>query len=167
MSQIDWSKFSHKIYINVPMQKVYDAWTTKANLESWFLRKVEFKSPDGTVRADNSAVQKGDTYEWLWHGHPDTTAEHGVVNEANGKDRFQFVFGKAGVVTVSLKETEPGITEMILTQDQIPTDDKSRYDYHVGCSTGWSFYEGNIKSILEGGMDLRNKNPAYTNVINS
>jgi len=59
------------------------------------------------------------------------------------------------------------MTEMILTQDQIPTDEQSRYDYHVGCSTGWSFYEGNIKSVLEGGMDLRNKNPGLTNVINS
>ena len=166
MSRYDWSRFSQKIYINVPMQQVYNAWTTRANLESWFLRKAEFTAPDGTVKERNSLIQKGDTYEWLWHGHPDTTAEHGVVTEANGKDRFQFVFGKAGVVTVQL--TDHGdVTEMLLTQEQIPTDEDSRANYHIGCSTGWAFYEANIKSILEGGLDLRNKNPAYTNVINS
>ncbi len=166
MSQYDWSTFSQKIYISVPMQRVYDAWTTRANLESWFLRKAEFKSPEGEIRDDNSAVQAGDTYEWLWHGHPDTTTEHGAVTEANGKDRFAFVFGKAGVVTIQLTD-HGNITEMVLTQSQIPTDEKSRSDFHVGCSTGWAFYHSNIKSVLEGGLDLRNKNPAYTNVINS
>ncbi len=166
MSQYDWSRFSQKIYINAPVQKVYDKWTTRAGLESWFLRKAEFKTPDGVLKEHDSLIQKGDTYEWMWHGHPDTTVEHGVVTEANGKDRFRFVFGKAGIVTVQL--TDHGdVTEMLLTQDSIPTDEESKANYHVGCSTGWTFYEANIKSILEGGLDLRNKNPAYTNVINS
>jgi len=166
MSQYDWSKFSQKIYIKAPMPRVYDAWTTRANLESLFLRKAEFKATDGTLKENNSPIQKGDTYDWLWHGHPDTTAEHGVVTEANGTDRFSFVFGKAGVVTIQL--TDHGdITEMLLTQDRIPTDEESKVNYHIGCSTGWAFYEANIKSVMEGGLDLRNKNPAYTNVINS
>ena len=163
---MDWSRFGHKIYINAPLQTVYDAWTRRANLETWFLRKAEFIRPDGTVRESDSPVQKGDTYEWMWHGHPDTTVEHGVVTEANGNDRFQFVFGDAGTVTVDLTQADQA-TQMILTQDKIPTDEQSKHDYHVGCSTGWTFYLANIKSILEGGLDLRNKNPKYTHVINS
>jgi uncharacterized protein YndB with AHSA1/START domain len=167
MANTDWSKFSHKIYLNVPIKKVYDSWTTRENLESWFLRKAEFKDGEGVIRDERSHVHKGDTYEWMWHGHPDTTVEHGEVTEANGHDLFRFTFGNAGVVTVSLKSIEDNVTEMILTQDQIPTDEAGMYNFHVGCSTGWSFYEANIKSVLEGGMDLRNKNPAYSNVINS
>jgi len=166
MSKYDWSCFTQKIYIKSPIGTVYDAWTKSTNLEKWFLRKAEFKGPDGVVKAGNSSIQKGDTYEWMWYGYPDSIVEHGVVTEANGKDRFRFVFGKAGVVTVQL--TDHGdVTEMLLTQDQIPTDEESKVNYHIGCSTGWTFYEANIKSILEGGLDLRNKNPAYTNVINS
>jgi hypothetical protein len=166
MANIDWSKFAHKIYINAPLEKVYKSWATRTGLESWFLRKGAFTMPDGKLREPDRLIQKGDTYEWLWHGHPDTTVEHGVVTEANGRDKFQFVFGKAGVVTVNLRQVDDA-TEMILTQDQIPVDEAGMYNYHVGCSTGWSFYEGNIKSVLEGGLDLRNKNPAYSNVINS
>ena len=166
MLQPDWSKFSLKIYINAPMKKVYDAWTTRNHLENWFLRKAEFKLPDGTIRADNDEILKGDTYEWMWHGHPDTTVEHGVVTEANGKDQFQFIFGGAGTVSVQLKDLGDA-TEMILTQNHIPTDEQGKMNYHVGCSTGWTFYFANIKSILEGGLDLRNKNPSYLNVINS
>ena len=166
MSQLDWSKFSHKIYINAPMQKVYDAWTTRANVENWFLRKAEFKTPGGALRENNDQLQKGDTYEWMWYGHPDTTVEHGVVTEANGKDTFQFIFGGAGIVSVQLRDMGD-CTEMILTQSNIPTDEQSKMNYHAGCSTGWTFYFANIKSIMEGGLDLRNKNPSYSNVINS
>lgn len=166
MSQYDWSKFTQKIYLNADMQQVYDSWAKRANIENWFLRKGEFRKPDGSIRADDDYVQKGDTYEWMWHGHPDTTVEHGTVTEANGRDKFEFVFGPAGVVTVDLKQVGDA-TEMTLTQSQIPVDDKGREYYHLGCSTGWTFYLANIKSIMEGGIDLRNKNMAYTHVINS
>src|SRR6185436_8929921 len=135
MAPHDWSRFTLKVYINATMQEVYDAWTTRNNIEKWFLRKGEFILPDGTVRENNSHVQVGDTYEWMWHGHPDTTVEHGVVTEADGKDRFAFVFGEAGVVTVSLKDRGDAV-EMVLTQDRIPTDEAGKANYHVGCSTG-------------------------------
>jgi uncharacterized protein YndB with AHSA1/START domain len=166
MKQIDWTTFSQKIYINAPMHRVYDAWTTRASLEKWFLRKAEFTIHGGSGRPANEPVQEKDAYEWMWHGHPDTTVEHGLVMQANGRDKFQFAFGKAGVVTVDLKQ-EGGATELILTQHQIPTDEQSKHNYYVGCSTGWTFYLANLKSILEGGLDLRNRNPAYSNVINS
>jgi len=61
MPQPDWSRFCHKIYINATPQQVYDAWTTRSGLESWFLRKAEFTMPDGAVRAPDSPIQKGDT----------------------------------------------------------------------------------------------------------
>ncbi len=167
MAQFDWSRFSQKIYINTGIKQVYEAWTTGANLEKWFLRKAEFTIPGNSVRDSNSEIQRGDTYEWMWHGHPDTSKEQGVVTDANGYDRFRFVFGGAGVVTIQLKKMGAEVTELLLTQEQIPTDDKGKANYHVGCSTGWAFYLANIKSVLEGGHDLRNKNMAYTNVINS
>jgi len=166
MADFDWSKFSMKIYINADMNTVYESWAISSHLKNWFLRKAEFKTGDGLPREGNSQIQIGDTYEWLWHGHPDSTVEHGVILEANGKDRLQFVFGMAGIVTVDLKQL-PDVTEMFLTQSQIPTDEKGKSSFHVGCSTGWTFYFANLKSILEGGLDLRNKNQAYSNVINS
>jgi len=166
MPQYDWSKFSQKIYIKANMQQVYDAWTTRTNLESWFLRKAQFTKTGNTIRDNDSHIQKGDIYEWMWHGHPDTTVERGVVTDANSSDRFRFVFGEAGIVTVQLTQLKD-VTQVLLTQEQIPTDEHGKASYHVGCSTGWTFYLANLKSVLEGGLDLRNKNPDYTNVINS
>ncbi len=166
MKPYDWSAFTQKIYIDTDMQRIYDAWTTRTGIEHWFLRKGEFRKPDGSERAYASPVEQGDTYEWFWHGHPDTTVEHGKILEANGQDLFKFSFGALGNVTISLKQTGQE-TEMILTQDELPTDERGKVYCHLGCATGWTFYLANLKSLMEGGIDLRNKNMEHTGVINS
>ena len=56
---------------------------------------------------------------------------------------------------------------VILTQLDIPTDDKSKKHVRLGCYEGWSFYMVNLKSIYEGGIDLRNMHDALKGVINS
>jgi hypothetical protein len=40
-------------------------------------------------------------------------------------------------------------------------------NYHLGCKTGWTFYLANLKSLMEGGIDLRNKNEKIQRVINA
>jgi uncharacterized protein YndB with AHSA1/START domain len=166
MDNIDWSKFTLRIPIKADIQEIYKAWITAASLESWFLRKANFYHPDETSKDLNSDIQKGDTYEWHWHGYDDSVYERGEILEANSKDLLKFVFGKAGIVTVSMK-TIDNETLVELTQGDIPLDEKSKLNYYVGCSNGWTFYLANLKSILEGGIDLRNKKINITEVINS
>ena len=84
--------------------------------------------------------------------------------ETNGKDLFKFKFGAAGNCTVKIYEEE-GEKIVELIQDQIPTDEKGKQNWHIGCKTGWTFYMANMKSMLEGGIDLRNKNEKIQNVI--
>ena len=151
----DWSRFSQQARIKVPAQKVYDAWTKQDGLESWFLRMAEFNTADGRVRSRDESIAEGDTYHWRWHGHPDNVEEFGTVLEANGKDKLRFTFGKAGVVTVDLSGSN-GTTMMQITQEDIPTNEESRVQYHIGCQTGWTFYRANIKCVLEGISDARN-----------
>lgn len=52
-----------------------------------------------------------------------------------------------------------------LTESGLPTDDKTKAGHFVGDSRGWIFYLTNLKSILEGGLDLRNKKMEIKNVI--
>lgn len=92
--------------------------------------------------------------------------EAGEILEANGKDRFRFSFGKAGICTVTIKE-ENGQHIVELVQDNIPDDEQGKHYWHLGCKTGWTFYLANLKSLLEGGIDLRNKDESLKNVINS
>lgn len=166
MAAYDWSTFTLRIPVKVSKEKAYAAWTSQASLENWFLRKAEFKQANGKLRDKNSTIEAGDTYEWMWQGWDDKTVERDKVLELNGKDFVKFGFGKAGVFTVTISE-ELGETIVTLTQEQIPTDEQGIANYHIGCLAGWSFHLADLKSILEGGIDLRNKNVNLRNVLNA
>ncbi len=165
-SAYDWGTFVKRVDIKNSPQKLYESWATQQGLENWFLRSAIFISPGGKTRGRDELIQAGDQYEWLWHGYDDSTVEKGTIIEANGKDKFKFSFGKAGTVTVLIKmEQNENIVELI--QEDIPQDEQSKVYWHIGCSTGWVFYMANLKSKLEGGIDLRNKNIALKNMINA
>jgi uncharacterized protein YndB with AHSA1/START domain len=162
----DWGKFTQKININASVAEVYRAWTSVHHLEQWFLRKATIKDDKGKEKGAQDTLHNGDTYEWLWHGHADTVIEKGKILLANGTDKLQFSFTKGAVVTVHIGEML-GESIVMLTQEGIPTDDEGKVKYHIGCIAGWTFYLTNLKSYLEGGKDLRNKNIMFSNVVNS
>ena len=166
MQSYDWSRFVVRINVNAPVDRLYHAWATRGGMEYWFLRLSAYKKADGTMRGSHELVEKGDTYKWLWHGWPDETVEHGIILDCNGKDFFKFSFGKAGDCAVTIKKEE-GETLVELEQDNIPTDEQAMQNWHVGCKTGWTFYLANMKSLYEGGIDLRNKNERLQQVLNS
>jgi len=166
MSDYNWSRFTKRIGINAPVKKLYAAWATQAGLESWFLRLAEFVSPEGDLRKRDEALQEGDRYSWMWFGWPDSANEKNKVIEANGHDRF--VFGFAEVCTVTIKiSTFKALSIVELTQSEIPTDEEHKAKWHLGCLGGWTFYLANLKSVMEGGLDLRNKSLELGDVINS
>ena len=164
--EFDWSRFATRIDINADPQVLYDAWSTQERIEYWFLRFAEYTSADGTKRGRNDKVQVGDTYLWRWHGYGDDTQERGEILECNGRDVFRFSFGEAGNCKVEIL-LEKGKVVVQITQTEIPTDERGKQYYHVGCKSGWTFHLTNMKSIFEGGADLRNKDEALTNVVNS
>ena len=112
----------------------------------WFLRKAQFTKPDGEIRDNNDKIQHDDTYEWTWHGHPDTTAERGVVTEANGKDLFVYI--RKARQTVSMKI---GGAIHRNERDTKPTPDDDSQDAELLLygivSSGWTFLTYNINSI--------------------
>ena len=162
----DFTRFKLRIPVKAAETDIYDCWTTQAGLERWFLRKAPFTTSDKTTRRRDQHAAANDTYEWRWYGWNDDVAEHGSVLEANGKSFFKFIFGKAGTVSISIKE-EHGQTICELIQENIPTDGESMGNYFIGCQTGWTFYLTNLKSVLEGGPDLRNRDENLKNVVNS
>lgn len=166
MSSHDWSKFSTRININVSPPEVYAAWTSQAALERWFLRVAEFTDSKKRIRAAGSTIRQGDAYRWLWHGYDDSVVERGTILELNDKDYLRFTFAGTCLVTVVMRKVARG-TILELRQENIPADEESRIRYHLGCLTGWTFYLANLKSILEGGVDLRNKNVKLQHVLNA
>lgn len=162
----NWKQFTKRIPINASAKAIYDAWTTQQGLESWFLRLAQFIKPDGTLRPKNSHIEKGDRYKWRWFGYDDSITEESEVISVNGWNELQFGFTGGCIVTVSVKkEKDETICELV--QD-MPMDDENEQQYfYIECGKGWTFYMTNLKSILEGGPDLRNKNAAIQSVVNA
>ncbi|MEP6944726.1 MAG: SRPBCC domain-containing protein [Acidobacteriota bacterium] len=160
----DWSTFSRRITVDYPARAIYEAWAVPSQIERWFLRSAEYVSFDGTAHGRDLEVEAGDSYVWGWHGHSDDANESGLVMEANGSDRFAFSFAGGSIVTVAIKN-EPDTCIVELVQNNI--SDSPERDIYVNCSYGWTFYLANLKSILEGGIDLRNKDVGVSDVVNS
>jgi uncharacterized protein YndB with AHSA1/START domain len=162
----EWSNFVVRINIRATRQQLYAAWASRKGMESWFLRQCEYINKEGVTKNAAEFSTTGDRYTFRWHGWPDETVEYGEVLDANGHDFFQFSFGKAG--NCSVRILLAGNEQIVeLEQDSIPTDANGKLQYHVGCKTGWTFYLTNLKSIMEGGIDLRNKDINLQNMLNA
>jgi uncharacterized protein YndB with AHSA1/START domain len=155
-----------RIPIRASRKSVFDCWNTQKGIESWFLREARYTSSNGSSREGTEVIEPGDQYVWRWHGHADEVEEKGSILSLIPNEMIRFSFGKAGDVTVRLLEHEDLILAE-LTQENIPLDDDSKTRFHVGCSNGWTFYLANLKSILEGGKDLRNRDVRLQQVISS
>jgi len=163
MEKQDWSTFTKRITIQANKQTIFNFFTVQENIEKWFLRLAEFYSSEGETRKRDSNIENGDTYKWMWHGS-DNVAE-GEILEANHPNHIKFRF-LGCLVDVTISEEE-GETMVELVQSDIPLDEESKKNLHVGCTRGWTFYLTNLKSILEGGIDLRNRNDNLVDVINT
>lgn len=164
MNNFDWTSFTLKVPVKARMEDLYNAWTRATEIEKWFLRKAVYTQADGKGVEPDGAITKGCGYAWEWFGYD--VVEKGRITEANGKDHIQFTF--AGECPVDVRLTQQGEDVIVeLTQGKIPTDDKSKQNIRLGCHTGWSFFMLNLKSVYEGGLDLRNKNEALKGMINS
>ncbi|TSD67141.1 SRPBCC domain-containing protein [Inquilinus sp. KBS0705] len=151
-----WKKFKLCGDYNIDMRSLYMAWATPAGLEKWFLRKADFFTVPKRLRAPEEQIMKEDTYAWYWHGYHNDVIEKGSVLEANGRDQIKFTFTGNTTVTVNLS-TRNGLTIVELLQENIPQESDPEKNLLVKCQIGWTFYLANLKSVMEGGKDLRNK----------
>jgi hypothetical protein len=164
MKNFDWTSFSLKILVKAKLADIYHAWTKSSETERWFLSKCSFYDAERKPVERNVPVQDGFRYEWSWYLYD--MVERGRIIRANGKDQVQFTF--AGDCLVDVKITEKGEYVLVeLSQKDIPTDDISKKEIRLGCQSGWSFYLVNLKSVYEGGLDLRNKNINFKPMVNN
>lgn len=164
MKNFDWTAFSLKILVKAQLSTVYDAWTKASHAEKWFLKKANYLDKERKAIPKDASTEVGHLYEWSWYLYD--VVERGRILLANGKDHFQFTFAGDCIVDVRLSEKD-GYVLVELSQKEIPTDDISKKDIRLGCHSGWSFYLVNLKSVCEGGLDLRNKNETVKPMVNN
>lgn len=164
MKNFDWTTFTRKIAIKAKLSDIYTAWTKSSEIEKWFLSKAVFVDTNKKPISKEEHIEKGFTYEWNWYLYDIT--ERGKIIEANGKNFIQFTFAGECLVDIKLS-TQDDYVIVELTQKNIPTDDNSKQGIRLGCDSGWSFFLVNLKSVYEGGLDLRNKDIKLKGMVNS
>ncbi|MET4142124.1 SRPBCC domain-containing protein [Pedobacter sp. UYP1] len=164
MKNFDWTSYTKRIAVKAPLAIIYAAWTQAEELEKWFLEEVKFLDKEGRLISEKANAQENFTYNWKWYSYEDTM--RGRILHANGKDFFQFTFEGECIVDVKLTVTGD-YTIIELIHKNIPTDDNSKQYIRLGCASGWAFYLLNLKSVYEGGLDLRNKDEHLQLMINN
>jgi uncharacterized protein YndB with AHSA1/START domain len=151
-----WASFKVVGDFNTDIRSLYEAWATPEGLETWFLRQANFYTVPRRIREPDEFIAKEDTYEWYWHGHNNEVFEKGQVLEANGTDFLKFTFSGGSIVSVNLYSRN-GVSIVELTQENIPEESDPSKNLFIQCQVGWTFYLANLKSVMQGGVDLRNK----------
>lgn len=164
MKNFDWSSFSVKILIKAQVKDLYNAWTSSAQLERWFLKKATFFDQTKKPIAADARCESGYFYSWSWYLNDGV--ENGKILMANGTDRLQFTFEGDCVVEVRLSE-KLEYTQVEIQMKNIPVDELSKQEIRLRCHSGWSFYLVNLKSVYEGGIDLRNKDERMNLMVNN
>ncbi len=164
MENFNWSEFTKRIKIKSDLSTVYNSWTKSEELEKWFLSKATFYNTKNEIVSPTVNVQPNSKYEWNWYAQ--SHFEEGKIIQTNNIDFLEFTFAGDCKVQVKLKQ-EDNYVLVELTQKEIPLDNQSKESIRLGCASGWSFYLLNLKSILEGGIDLRNKDTKLVGVVNN
>lgn len=153
-----------KILVKTSMNDVYRAWTSSGELERWFAKKATFFGPDRQVMPPGEVAGTGSKYQWSYYLQDEV--ENGKIWEANGKDFVAFSFAGDCRVEVKMHEKYNWIVVELSMKD-IPTDEISKQEIRLNYYKKWSFYLVNLKSVLEGGLDLRNKDENFKPMVNN
>lgn len=146
-------RFTHAIYLNAPAEKVYEYAATPSGIIKWFIGKAKYYYKDVNIRLGNEFAMKGDSFLWTWL-NKDLELK-GIVTEAEENKVFQFTFSPLYLVTLKFFP-ENGKTKLTLTQEYQESAVKNDFNY-INCCVCWVFFLTNLKSVMEYGIDLREK----------
>jgi hypothetical protein len=164
MKKFDWTSFTIKILVKAKMEDIYSAWTRSGELERWFLKTATFYDASRHPVTPETPAEKDFKYSWSYYLYD--PVENGRYTVANGQDHIQFTFAGDCIVDVKLSQKFDYVL-VELSQKDIPVDELSKQEIRLGCYTSWAFYLVNLKSVYEGGLDLRNKDSYFRPMVNN
>lgn len=150
----NWNKFTHAIYLNAPVEKVFDFVTTSSGICRWFIGKAKYYYKDMNIRLGDEHAQKGDSFLWTWL-NKDLELK-GIVTDYSRNKTFGFTFSPLYIVTIKLS-SQGSKTLLTLTHEYQESAVRDDFNY-INCCTCWVFFLTNLKSVVENEIDLREMN---------
>ena len=146
-----WKRMVQRIDVRATPEAVYAAWSTAEGLMGWFPLEAVLLDESGEELDPGEAGTTGSRFRFTWHtGH----TEEGEVLEAREMELIRCTFDKGIQLAVGFEAMDGGHVMVTLTQTQDRSDEEN-LRILLGFKEGWAFYLANLKSVLEGGLDLR------------
>ncbi|MBP9096001.1 MAG: SRPBCC domain-containing protein [Ignavibacteria bacterium] len=155
--------FTHAIILKSRIEEVYEYISTSSGIVKWFIGKAKYFYKDSHIRLGNEKARKGDSFLWNWL-NKDLELK-GVVTESSDNKLFSFTFSPLFFVSIELTKTEENDTRLTLRQEYQDSASKNDFAY-INCCTCWVFFMTNLKSVIEYGIDLREKEAADEMMVN-
>ncbi len=152
---IDWTVFDIFCQVDAAPEKVFQAWSTKAGLESFFIRQIEIKNPEGENRKPNEIVSEGDTYAWKGFHDWSLTGKFLTIDP---QVCCTFTFGDDSNVTVTIQPSGDG-SLVHLRQWAMVDEPGLRMPLVLNCRSCWIFFFAALKARLQFDVEIRDTNP--------
>ncbi|MEM7130460.1 MAG: SRPBCC domain-containing protein [Chloroflexota bacterium] len=142
MTQISNLIIEHDIFIRAEPTRVYDAFTTASELDTWFTTGAEVDPHPGGYM----------TWRWKdWGPNKETAEDGGAVLEANRPHRYVFQWRKEPS-TVSLDFEPVAEGTIVRLRETGYLDTFERTQVMLGCAAGWGEALTLLKFYVEHGI---------------
>lgn len=152
-NNFNWDRFTHSIFINAEPEKIFEYLATPSGITKWFIGESKYYYKNLHIRLGNEIVKKGDSFLWKWL-NKDLELK-GMVTESSEDNSFEFTFSPLYLVTLKLSKSGER-TKLSLTQQYQESAAKDEFNY-LNCCVCWVFFLTNLKSVIENGIDLRER----------
>jgi len=152
----DWNVFDVHLYLDGSPAEVLRYWQTAEGFTRFFVAEMTVGSGNG----DETTLAPGSRYSW--RGIHDYSSEGQFLRITD--ELVEFSFGTRYQVIVSVTPLGTG-TRLHLRQSGMGDEDSEQVHGALNCRSCWIYFLVNLKSIVEYGIDLRDRNPATADAI--
>jgi len=156
-----WTEFVQKEFINAPREAVFDKWVTSENIVGWFIAAAVYNYDGDKIRKPDEKIKAGDEYTWIFF---QGITVKGRIIDITENEYLSFTFGKKEpdseedvIVDLHFFSESADRTRIELHQKNISDSEYGQVNYNLSCMVGWSYFLMNLRSVIEGGNDLREK----------
>ncbi|MCF8243348.1 MAG: SRPBCC domain-containing protein [Melioribacteraceae bacterium] len=159
LDKYKWTEFKQVEYIKALKDKVFQKWTTSKDITEWFIAEATY-SYDDMIRKPDEKIKAGDKYSWTFF---QGFTMKGKILKIDENEFLAFTFGKKDAeldedIIVELSFSTDGEKSKIeLIQKNMADNEYGHVNHNMSCMVGWCYFLTNLRSLLESGYDLREK----------
>jgi uncharacterized protein YndB with AHSA1/START domain len=152
---VDWTRFHLFITIDSTPDRIFQCWATSQGMEDFFVEMMAIRNGDGRMLDPDEPVSEGCRYVWRWDSGALIAGE--FLEVLPGRELI-FSFGESKV-RIRLHPGEAG-TVLELCQYDMEDTEQNRMHLHTNCRAAWVYFLTVLKTLLEHGVDGRDKSRA-------